>query len=187
MNSMKPMMSCLKCLGVIICIIAFTSCKDYLSDSNDNANIGLPGGVNVMNTNLANAKSRTGEELTSPDIHTSKAIGAKNPVYLRYTTNPGIQLGNTDKIKTRGTSISGNNFYNSYCLYTYNYPNSYTWVANGPSITAAYPDEQVYKARNWPTNEFWPGVGQRCAFFAYSPYHAQGVSAFTTTGWSVTE
>lgn len=180
---MKTFSVLLRYYLVLVSFIAFTSCKDYLSDNNDNANIGLPSGVNVMNTDLANAKSRTGDELISPDIHTSKVVGAKNPVYLRYTTTPGIQLGNNKNIKTRGTAITGNNFYNSYCLYTYNYTSYYTWNANASTITASYPDEEVYRARNWSTNEFWPGAGTKCAFFGYSPYHAQGLSAFTTTGW----
>ena len=180
---MKSFSVLLRCSLVLVSVFAFTSCKDYLSDNNDNANIGLPSGVNVMNTDLANAKSRTGNELTSPDIHTSKIVGTENPVYLRYTTAPGIQLGNTEHAKTRGTAITGNNFYNSYCLYTYNYTSYYTWNANASTITASYPDEEVYRARNWSTSEFWPGAGTKCAFFAYSPYHAQGLSAFTTTGW----
>ena len=180
---MKTISLFLRCYLVFICVIAFSSCKDYLSDNYDNTNIGLPSEVNVMNSDLTNAKSRTGEELISPDIHTSKITGAKNPVYLRYTTSPGIKVSNNNNLKTRGTAILGNNFYNSYCLYTYNYTSYYTWNTNASTITASYPDEEVFRARNWSTSEFWPGAGMRCAFLGYAPYHAAGVSAFATTGW----
>ena len=180
---MKTISSLSRTIVILISLVAFTSCKDYLNDSINSDNIGLPGEVSVMNTDLTNAKSRTGEEQKAPDIHNSKMSGAKGNVYLRYTTTPGIQLRYSNKSLTRGTAIAGNNFYNSYCLYTYNYPNSYTWAANGQTISSLYPDEQVVRNRNWSTNEFWPGVGQRCAFFAYAPYHTTGVSAFTTTGW----
>lgn len=180
---MKISSSFLRYLLGFISVIAFTSCKDYLSDSNDNANIGLPSDINVMNTDLVNAKSRTGNELTSPAIHISKVVGSEHPVYLRYTTAPGIQIRNAEHERTRGTAIIGKNFYPSYCLYTYLYIKDTNWATDAYSTASSYSDEEVFRTRNWCTNEFWPGEGKKCAFFAYAPYHAQGVSAFSTTGW----
>lgn len=169
---------------VIVVFTAFTACTEYLSDNNcSDDNIGLPGGVNVMNENLAKAKTRTGTDLKTPDIHTSTASGSGKPVYLRYTTTPGIQPRQTHKISTRGTSITTKNFYDSYCLYTYIYQGTKTWVTTANSTTATYSNEEVLKARNWSTAEFWPGAGAKCAFFAYAPYNATGLSGFTSTGW----
>lgn len=173
-----------RCCVVMVVITAFTSCAEYLSDNNGaGESIGLPGGVNVMNENLASAKSRTGNELKAPAIHTSTVSGSNKPIYFRYTTTPGIQPRLATKVSTRGTSITTKNFYDSYCLYTYLYQNIDTWSTIATSTNATYSDEQVFKARNWSTAEFWPGAGAKCAFFAYAPYHATGLSAFTTTGW----
>lgn len=170
---------------VMVIVLTFTGCSEFLSESNNESSeqIGLPGRVNVMNENLANAKSRTGSDLLAPAIHTSTVTGSDKPIYFKYTTTPGIQSKQNGDARTRASLVTTDNFYNSYNLYTYLYQNEDSWstVANTTSIT--YSDEEVLKARNWSTAEFWPGAGVKCAFFAYAPYHATGLSAFTTTGW----
>src|SRR5574344_2236640 len=100
----------LKLVIIVATTCIFTACADYLSDNNNetaNGKIGLPGGVNILNTNLSQAKSRGGNELTAPDIHTRTAVGGKNPFYLRYTTTPGIitKNSNSGKTFTRGVAI----------------------------------------------------------------------------------
>ena len=173
-----------RCCAVLVISSAFTACTEYLSDNTGTGeSIGLPSCVNVMNENPANAKSRTGSDLVAPAIHTSKVSGSNKPIYFRYTTTPGIQPRHINDIKTRGTLVTTDNFYDSYCLYSYLYPKSGVWATSASSISAAYSDEEVHKTMNWATNEFWPGNGVKCAFFAYAPYHTAGLSAFTTTGW----
>ena len=175
-----------RCCAVIIVATVFTACTEFISDNNTGIgeSLGLPGCVNVMNENLANSKSRTGSSLIAPAIHTSAVSGSDKPVSLRYTTTPGIQLRqDSNAAKTRGTLITTDKIYDSYCLYTYLYQNSDTWAAISSTTSTSYSDEQVLKARSWSTAEFWPGVGAKCAFFAYAPYHSVGLSAFTNIGW----
>ena len=171
--------------AIIFIATTFTACTEYLSENNNESadRIGLPGRVNVMNENLANAKSRTGSDLLAPAIHTSTVNGSDKPIYFIYTTTSGIQSKPDGDAKTRGSLVTTDNFYNSYCLYTYLYPKIDSWSTVYSSTNTAYSDEEVLKARSWSTAEFWPGVGVKCAFFAYAPYHATGLSAFTTTGW----
>ena len=180
--------------AVIIAIgCTFTACADYLSDNNNetaNGNIGLPGGVNVLNTELSYAKSRGINELTSPKIHTRSAVGGNNPLFVRYTATPGIQIRKTNslaEVPTRGTAITTNSFYDSYSLYNYVYSNTTTWAAtastSGFTYSRTYFDEEVKLSKGWGTNEFWPGDKKKCAFFAYAPYHAVGLSNFNSNGW----
>ena len=173
------------CCAVIAIATTFTSCTEYISENNNESSerIGLPGRVNVMNENLANAKSRTGSDLLVPAIHTSTVSGSDKPVYFRYTTAPGIQPRQESDAKTRGSLVTTDNFYYSYCLYTYIYQNEDSWSTASTSATTAYSDEQVFRARDWNTAEFWPGDGVKCSFFAYAPYHTTGLTAFTTSGW----
>nr|MBP7472507.1 hypothetical protein [Prevotella sp.] len=173
-----------RCCAVMVVTTAFTACAEFVSDNNNTGEtIGLPGNVNVMNENLANAKSRTGSDLVAPAIHTSMVSGSDKPIYFRYTTTPGIQPRQVSGVKTRGTLVTTDNFYDSYCLYSYLYLNTDKWTTSSSTTSPSYSDEEVFKGRNWSTAEFWPGAGVRCAFFAYAPYHAAGLSAFTTAGW----
>src|SRR5574344_618954 len=181
---------------VVIVAIAlnFTACADYLSDSNNetaNGKIGLPGGVNVLNTELVNAKSRGIDELTAPAIHTRNAVGGNNPLFVRYTTTPGIQTRNSTslaKTATRGTAITTNRFYYSYSLYSYVYSIHTTWATTvstpGFTYSETYFDEEVKSSKAWGVEEFWPGDRKKCAFFAYAPYHAVGLSKFNSNGWA---
>ena len=170
--------------SLIVVITTFTACTEYFVDNNGTQEgIGLPGSVNVMNENLASAKSRTGANLLAPPIHTSKVSINNKTIYLRYTTTPGIHPKQTNNVSTRGTSITTNNFYDSYSLYTYLYPNNNTWATVASSINSTYSDEKVYKTMKWKTTEFWPGIGKNCCFFAYAPYHATGLSGFAISGW----
>ena len=137
----------------------------------------MPGGVNVLNTELSNAKSRGINELTAPAIHTRSAVGGNNPLFVRYTTTPGIQTRNStalSKTSTRGTAITTNSFYDSYCLYNYVYSNTTTWATTastqGFTYSRTYFDEEVKLSKGWGTDEFWPGDKKKCAFFAYAPY-----------------
>ena len=170
---------------VMVIVFTLTGCSEFLSATNNESGeeIGLPGRVNVMNENLANAKSRTGSDLLAPAIHTSTVSGSDKPVYFRYTTSPGVFSRQESNAVTRGSLVTTDNFYNSYSLYTYLYQNEAYWSTVSNSISTTYSDEEVLKARNWSTAEFWPGVGDKCAFFAYAPYHATGLSGFTTAGW----
>ena len=183
----------LKLVIIVAITCIFTACADYLSDNNNetvNGKIGLPGGVNVLNTELSNAKSRGINELTAPAIHTRSAVGGNNPLFVRYTTTPGIQTRNSTalaKTATRGTAITTNSFYDSYCLYNYVYSNTTTWATTastqGFTYSRTYFDEEVKLSKGWGTDEFWPGDKKRCAFFAYAPYHAVGLSKFNSNGW----
>lgn len=173
-----------RCCAVLVISSAFTACTEYLSDNTGTGeSIGLPSCVNVMNENPANAKSRTGSDLVAPAIHTSTVSGSNKPIYFRYTTTPGIQPRHINDIKTRGTLVTTDNFYDSYSLYTYLYPKDDTWSATAASLSPSYSAEKVLKSRNWGTGEFWPGAGVKCAFIAYAPYDASGLSAFKTSGW----
>jgi len=182
----------LKLVIIVAITCIFTACADYLSDNNNetvNGKIGLPGGVNILNTNLSQAKSRGGNELTAPDIHTRTAVGGKNPFYLRYTTTPGIMTKNSNSAKTstRGVAITTNSFYDSYSLYSYVYSEDTPWSSTvstlGFTYTKTYFDEEVKLSKAWGTNEYWPGNRKKCAFFAYAPYHAKGLSKFNSDKW----
>ena len=177
---------------VIAAIATFTSCKDYLDNTNvetGNGRIGLPGNVNIINTANGNSKSRAVNLI--PDIHTSTTVGGNNPLFLRYTTTPGIvtnsNVKNITASSTRSISITTNNFYDSYSLYSYVYSGYSTWSAkiSGSNVTfpESYLDEQVEKGKGWVTDQFWPGDREKCAFFAYAPYHAKGLSKFTINTW----
>jgi hypothetical protein len=111
------------CIDIVI-VLTFTACSESITENNNEPSeeIGLPGRVNVMNENLANAKSRTGSDLLAPAIHTSTVNGSDKPIYFRYTTTPGIQSKQDGDAKTRGSLVTTDNFYNSYSLYTYLYP-----------------------------------------------------------------
>ena len=123
-------------IAVIAVATTFTACADYLSDNNTNngnLKIGLPGGVNVVNSEISNSKSRS---IASdiPNIHYSSVEGSQNPLFCRYTTTPGINTRkNNSKVKsianTRGIAITTNSFYDSYSLYSYIYPSKTTWAA----------------------------------------------------------
>ncbi len=179
---------------VIAVVTTFTACADYLSDNNTktgNAKIGLPGGVNVVNSEISNSKSRSlfGDV---PNIHNSSVEGSQNPLFCRYTTTPGIITHkNSSKVNsianTRGIAITTNSFYDSYSLYSYFYPSIMTWAyttsTSGSAYDETYFDEEVKMAKAWATDEFWPGGNERCAFFAYAPYHAKGLSKFNTNNW----
>lgn len=179
---------------MIAIVTTFTACADYLSDNNNNTGnlkIGLPGGVNVVNSEISNAKSRS-TVVDIPNIHTSSVIGAGNPLFFRYTTTPGIITHkNNCKVNsianTRGVAITTNSFYDSYSLYSYVYPSFRTWAATTQIVGKRFDetcfDEEVKLSKSWITNEFWPSAQERCAFFAYAPYHAKGLSKFTTGGW----
>ena len=188
---MKSVLTSLKAFVIIVAAVAFTSCADYLSDNTNsagNGKIGLPGGVNALNSDLQAAKSRAAEGLLAPAIRTTIAHGGKRPLYCRYTTTPGIvtrlsKNAVATRPSTRGLSITTNSFYDSYSLYTYLYSNADNWSTVASTTTPTYPDEQVKRAMSWMTSEFWPGTGNRCAFFAYAPYHATGLSKFLATGW----
>ena len=101
---------------VMVIGLTFTGCSEFLSANNNESGeeIGLPGRVNVMNENLANAKSRTGSDLLAPAIHTSTVSGSDKPVYFRYTTTPGILSRQESNVATRGSLVTTDNFYNSY-------------------------------------------------------------------------
>ena len=82
----------LKYCTIIVIVTLFTGCTEYLSENYETRQtIDLPSSVNVMNENLANAKSRTGSDSLAPAIHTSTVSGSDKPIYFRYTTTPGIQ------------------------------------------------------------------------------------------------
>ncbi len=181
-------------IAVIAIATTFTACADYLSDNNTNtgnAKIGLPGGVNIVNSEISNAKSRSLVDEV-PNIHNSSVEGSKNPLFCRYTTTPGIITHkNNSKVNsianTRGIAITTNSFYDSYSLYSYIYPSKTTWSAttstSGSAYDETYFDEEVKMAKSWTTDEFWPGGKEKCAFFAYAPYHAKGLSKFNTNSW----
>ena len=183
-----------KLFSIVVLSFVLTSCADSLSDGNKESgseNIGLPSGVKALNSDINNAKSRSGIEPIVPPIHTTMGVGGVHPLYCRYTTTPGILCrNNNDKINTnatRGIAITTNNFYDSYCLYSYVYPSSMTWDAttltSGGAYDQHYFDEEVKMAKSWKTKEYWPGSKERCAFFAYAPYHAKGLSNFTVNTW----
>ena len=183
----------LRFIVIIAITTTFTACADYLSDNNNetvNGKIGLPGGVNALNTDLSNAKSRGINELTAPAIHTRSANGGNNPLFVRYTTTPGIQTRKSTSLAknaTRGTAITTNSFYDSYSLYSYVYSIHTTWATTvatpGFAYSETYSDEEVKSSKAWGTAEFWPGDRKKCAFFAYAPYHAVGLSKFNSNGW----
>src|SRR5574344_1301562 len=110
---------------VMVIVFTLTGCSEFLSATNNESGeeIGLPGRVNVMNENLANAKSRTGSDLLAPAIHTSTVSGSDKPVYFRYTTSTGVFSRQESNAATRGSLVTTDNFYNSYSLYTYLYQN----------------------------------------------------------------
>ncbi len=174
-------------------ITAFTACSDYLdSSSGENAKgkIGLPGNVNIINTENSNSPSRSIGGNLIPDIHTRTSIGGTNPIYFRYTTTPGIVTSNKAKktsAPTRGIAITTNSFYDAYSLYSYVYPAKTTWAAKISSsnltFSESYFDQQVTQGKGWELDQFWPGSSQKCTFFAYAPYHAKGLSKFTTNSW----
>ncbi len=178
-----------KFIVAIAIVFTFTACADYLNNSNTktgNARIGLPGGVSILNSEINSAKSRA---IDIPEIHNNPTSEDERPLYCRYTTTPGIitNRNNHNMVNTRGTSITTNNFYDSYSLYSYVYPSTTTWAAttqtSGSAYDETYFDEEVKMSKSWMTNEFWPSEEEKCAFFAYAPYHAKGLSKFTTNNW----
>src|SRR5574344_217531 len=180
--------------AVIIAIgCTFTACADYLSDSNNetaNGKIGLPGGVNVLNTETNSQMTKANSSLTVPDITARTAIGGEHPLFCRYTTTPGIIQRKKDfksTIATRSSAITTNKFYDSYSLYSYVYSTKTSWAAttstSGAAYNETYFDEEVKLSKAWATNEFWPGEHEKCSFFAYAPYHANGVSKFSSNSW----
>ena len=162
-------------IAIIAIATTFTACADYLSDNNTktgNAKIGLPGGVNVVNSEISNSKSRS---LVNdvPNIHNTSVEGSPNPLFCRYTTAPGIVTHkNNNKVnaiaKTRGLAITTNSFFDSYSLYSYFYPSIMTWASTTSTAGSAYDetyfDEEVKMAKGWATDEFWPGKNEYCAF-----------------------
>lgn len=189
-------MKCFCAFKFIIAIVAlaiFTACSDYLDCNNSetrNGRIGLPGNVNIINTENNNSNSRAINGNLIPDIHTRTSIGGMNPIYFRYTTTPGIVTSNKAKktsASTRGIAITTNSFYDAYSLYSYVYPGKTTWAAKISSsnltFSESYFDQQVTQGKGWELDLFWPGSSQKCAFFAYAPYHAKGLSNFTTNSW----
>ena len=181
-------------IAVIAIATTFTACADYLSDdntNNGNFKIGLPGGVNVVNSEISNAKSRSTTNAI-PNIHYSSIEESQNPLFCRYTTTPGINTRKNNRkvntiANTRGIAITTNSFYDSYSLYSYIYPSKTTWAAttstSGSAYDETYFDEEIKMAKSWTTDEFWPGGKEKCAFFAYAPYHAKGLSKFNTNSW----
>src|SRR5574344_898037 len=90
---MNSVLTTIKASVIIILTIAITSCADYLgqdTNSSGNGKVGLPGGVNILNSDLQTAKSRSAEGLIAPAIRTTMAHGGSKPLYCRYTTTPGI-------------------------------------------------------------------------------------------------
>ena len=175
-------------------IATLASCADYLSDTNSrsvNGKIGLPGGVNILNSEVSPQTTKASNSVTIPDINTRTAFGGGRPLFCRYTTTPGITPRKREaksNIATRGSAITTNNFYDSYSLYSYVYSGTMTWAVTTQSSGAAYNetyfDEEVKSSKGWATSEFWPGEREKCTFFAYAPYHAKGLSNFTVNNWS---
>lgn len=183
-----------KFIIVVVAVATFISCKDNLDGTNGetgNSRIGLPGNVHIINTENSNSKSRALPEKSIPDIHTRTSVGGKNPIFLRYTTTPGIvtnsKTKNINAVSTRAKSITTNNFYDSYSLYSYVYSGKTTWASivssSNINFHETYYDQQVELGKGWETDQLWPGSSQKCAFFAYAPYHAKGLSKFTTNTW----
>ncbi len=183
----------LKFFVIISILMAFTACSDYISDTQSvtqNGKIGLPCGVNLLNKEQSDAKSRGNNELNGPAIETRTSFGGNNPFYVRYTTSPGVHILKKTSLaetQTRGIAITTNSFYDSFCLYNYVYPATTTWAATasipGYSYTKTSFDEEVKSSRAWETTSYWPGERKKCAFFAYAPYHAVGLSNFNSNGW----
>ena len=181
--------------AIIVISLVLTACADTLSDGskeNQIGKIGLPSTVNALNSDIMNAKSRSGVATIVPEIHTSLATGSGKPICCRYTTTPGIttKKNHNNIISshiTRGIAITNNNFYDSYCLYSYIYPSSMTWASTTYSSGTAYDKtnfgEEVKMAKSWMTDENWPGSKERCSFFAYAPYRPVGLSKFITNTW----
>ncbi len=182
-----------KMVVTFFAIATLTSCADYLTDNNSqtaNGKIGLPGGVNILNTETNSQATKANNSVPVPDITTRTAIGGDHPLFCRYTTTPGITQNKRDaksNMVTRGSAITTNNFYDSYSLYSYVYSTKTSWAAttstSGAAYNETYFDEEVKLSKAWATNEFWPGEHEKCSFFAYAPYHAKGISKFSSNSW----
>lgn len=182
-----------KIVVTFLAIATLASCADYLTDNNSqkvNGKIGLPGSVNLLNTATNGQATKAINSLTVPDITTRTAIGGEHPLFCRYTTVPGINRNiseATSNVATRNSAITTKNFYNSYCLYSYIYPETMDWnftaQSSGTAFNETYFDEEVKAARAWTTSQFWPGNHAKCSFFAYAPYHAKGLSNFAINKW----
>ena len=189
-------MKCIFVQRIVVAFLAITtlaSCADYLTDNNNrsvNGKIGLPGGVNVVNTETNTQTTKACNNVAVPDINTKSAMGGERPFYCRYTTIPGIiqrkKSINSD-IETRGSAITTNSFYDSYSLYSYVYSNIMNWAvttqSSGTLYNETYFDEEIKASKAWAASEYWPGEREKCTFFAYAPYHAKGLSNYTVNTW----
>ena len=116
-------------------------------------------------------------------MRTFKVECAKGEMYLRYTAAAGIS---TDKIfdetvESRGKMITTDNFYDSYGLFMYEYPQSQNWSSVSATATPTVVNEEVFKSTEWMTNEYWPGAGRKLALYGYAPYGATGITNLSTS------
>ena len=177
----------LRYMVIPYCIIALSSCSEFVnmeSDNNVKKQIGVP--CVVSTTGIDNyVTSRSTANL----VETS-TISDDGRVFCKFTTFPGIYLDSKDyDVDSRGKAISKSDFYKSYDLYTYLYDASNTFSGLNSSVTTSlmptFSDEEITASNVWRTNHFWPGYAKKCAFFAYAPYHPLGLnpSGFSSAGW----
>ena len=174
----------------VITIVTFSACSEYIENALNNKSdkrIGMPTSVSNMNVELS--RSCAAGERVAPDMRTT--ISEDGKLFCKFTSTPGINPNrNTTmplngQVNSRGAAITTGTFYDSYDLYTYLYSNASSFASVASSLTPTVPDEEVKKAMNWMTGQFWPGSGNKCAFFAFAPYHAVGVhrGGFAVAGW----
>ena len=173
----------------VITIVTFSACSEYIENALNNKSdkrIGMPTSVSNMNVELS--RSRAAGERVAPDMRTTVSEDGK--LFCKFTSTPGINPDRNTAMplnnkNSRGAAITTGSFYDSYDLYTYLYSNASSFASVASSLTPTVPDEEVKKAMNWMTGQFWPGSGNKCAFFAFAPYHAVGVhrGGFAVAGW----
>ena len=179
-----------KSIIAVVSITSMSACSDIIENTlshKESQRIGMPTNVETMNVELS--RSRAAGERVAPDMHTT--VSQDGLLFCKFTSMPGINsaqsttmpLNNT--ANSRGAAITTGSFYDSYDLYTYLYSSAGNFASLASTLTPTYYDEEVKKAMNWMTSQFWPGSGNKCAFFAYAPYHAVGVNpaGFAVLGW----
>ena len=165
----------------IAIIFSFISCASDVFDLNSEAGENISTAVSVSQVKATGNENLSRAETKAPEMYSFKVEGAKGEMYMRYTAAAGIAgKGFTESLSadSRGKMITTADFHDDYGLYIYEYSSANSWANNSVS-SAAIPvavNERVLKAKNWKTNDFWPGAGSRLALYAYAPYNATGIT-----------
>ena len=140
--------------------------------------------INIEQVKVSTDQNLSRSEDRAPEMRTFKVEGTKGEMFMRYTAATGIYGKNISDAQlnanSRGKMITTAAFYDDYGLFAYEYPGTQIWNSVYATATPSIVNERVLKSTSWMTNEYWPGVGSRLAFYGYAPYNATGVTNLPT-------